>query len=63
MSDSQERRKSLLDRRSKERQGKYDRRRNRCGRCRHFEIRGHCRKHDIAVTEETFACILFESAD
>jgi hypothetical protein len=49
------------DRRSSERQGKYDRRRNRCAHCEHYkpsakEDQGFCLFHKTAIMSYTFAC-------
>lgn len=49
------------DRRSSERQGKYDRRRNRCGHCEHYkpsnkEDQGFCQFHKTAIMSYAFAC-------
>jgi hypothetical protein len=53
------------DRRANNRQGKYDRRRNRCGRCVFFNPAeppemGFCRQHQQAMARDAFACWLFE---
>ncbi len=51
------------NRRQADRQGKYDRRRNRCEHCLHFapnvlkpEQEGHCRYHDLPMASDAFAC-------
>ena len=49
------------DRRSSERQGKYDRRKNRCAHCAHYkpsikEDQGFCQFHQTAILAYTFAC-------
>ena len=52
------------DRRQADRQGKYDRRRNRCVHCVHFVEeeagKGQCRFHQVVVTAYAFACPNFE---
>jgi hypothetical protein len=52
------------DRRQAGRQGKYDRRRNRCVHCIHFteegEGKGQCNFHKITVVAYAFACPFFE---
>jgi hypothetical protein len=62
----QERRKT--NRRQNDRQGKYDRRRNRCAHCRHFqppaeegEVLGECLAHHSPMTAAAYACPVFES--
>jgi hypothetical protein len=55
------------DRRHSDRQGKYDRRKNRCGHCQYFEVRtsaeqGFCQRHHIAIAAETFGCPQFSPA-
>ncbi len=57
----EERRMLGLHRRSKERQGKYDRRKNRCGGCYHLKDKNYCEKWERAMDEEAFACIYFSS--
>ena len=53
------------DRRQADRQGKYDRRRNRCISCSHFQTAtdseppGFCRFHQIAMAADAFACPYF----
>ena len=55
-------RRQAIDRRGAGRKGKYDRRRNRCVHCLHFEGEiGNCAVHQTPVTEDTFACPAFES--
>lgn len=49
------------DRRSAERQGKYDRRRNRCVHCLHFQaegqtVQGICQFHQVPMASDAFAC-------
>ncbi|MEB3205921.1 MAG: hypothetical protein VKK59_01065 [Vampirovibrionales bacterium] len=71
----QERRLSRIDRRQNSRQGKFDRRRNRCTHCVHFKVTqteqteankssssGFCSKHHEPMTAETYACWVFELA-
>ncbi len=53
------------DRRSAERQGKYDRRRNRCQHCLHFQEasttgNGLCVLHQVPVNHDAFACPNFD---
>lgn len=53
------------DRRSMERQGKYDRRRNRCVHCAYFQEatdagKGLCRFHQVEMTSYAFACPSFD---
>lgn len=53
------------DRRSSERQGKYDRRKNRCAHCAHYkpsakEEQGFCQFHKTAILAYAFACPNFE---
>lgn len=53
------------DRRSMERQGKYDRRRNRCVHCVHFQEetgagKGMCLFHQVEITAYAFACPNFD---
>ncbi|WP_303673912.1 hypothetical protein [Vampirovibrio chlorellavorus] len=53
------------DRRSAERQGKFDRRRNRCMHCLHFQEpsegdKGLCLLHQAAVASDAFACPNFD---
>ncbi|WP_373532332.1 hypothetical protein [Vampirovibrio sp.] len=53
------------DRRSMERQGKYDRRRNRCVHCLHFQEeaeagKGLCQFHHVEMTAYAFACPNFD---
>jgi hypothetical protein len=65
-----ERRHARADRRSNTRQGKFDRRRNRCAQCLYFEnkplldsfddLNGFCTKHQEAITSQTYACWVFE---
>ena len=55
------------DRRSSERQGKYDRRKNRCVHCAHYkpstkEDQGFCEFHKTAIMSYTFACPNFGPA-
>ncbi len=70
--DRDERRQQEVDRRTKERQGKYDRRKNRCVHCRFFEMDadfadgpvgdsvGFCHQHERPMAAYAFVCILFE---
>lgn len=49
------------DRRSAERQGKYDRRRNRCVHCISFQgegesTAGFCKFHQVPMASDAFAC-------
>jgi hypothetical protein len=57
------------DRRQADRQGKYDRRRNRCSHCIHFQMSsesdnasesGACQFHHITVLSHAFACPNFD---
>lgn len=53
------------DRRSAERQGKYDRRRNRCNHCAHFQVgspmgQGFCSFHQVPMASDAFACPNFD---
>lgn len=52
------------DRRQTDRQGKYDRRKNRCSHCVHFESnlteQGHCLLQNIPMEASAFACPEFE---
>lgn len=53
------------DRRQADRQGKYDRRRNRCVHCSHFaEVdstgKGRCTYHQVDMVAYAFACPHFE---
>jgi len=62
---SGERRKEQ-DRRASERQGKYDRRRNRCANCLHYKPsaktdQGFCQFHKTAILAYAFACPNFEA--
>jgi hypothetical protein len=52
-------------RRQADRQGKYDRRRNRCMHCSHFQEevhtgKGYCGFHQVAMAAYAFACPNFE---
>jgi hypothetical protein len=55
------------DRRQSDRQGKYDRRKNRCENCDHFQPNGaapesgFCQHHGIIVMTSAFACPYFET--
>lgn len=55
------------DRRQSDRQGKYDRRKNRCANCAHFQENGadpengFCQYHSIIVVASAFACPYFDS--
>jgi hypothetical protein len=56
-----------VDRRQNDRGGKYDRRRNRCARCKHFappqeegEILGECQAHHSPMAAAAYACPIFE---
>jgi hypothetical protein len=53
----------LSDRRTSQRDGKYDRRKNICGLCRYYQPQdphqGDCLKHDKTVGYQDFACTLF----
>ena len=67
--DYQERR-NKPDRRENDRQGKYDRRRNRCVHCQLFEERqgadkglGFCYHHKKEMAAYAFACSFFRPAD
>lgn len=56
-----ERRQSQQDRRGLERQGKFDRRKNRCGQCRFWDKAARwCQQHQTGMAEDAFACLLFE---
>ena len=65
----EERRRQQSDRRSADRQGKYDRRKNRCGRCALFSTpegvgspeAGFCGYYERPITADAFACPYFES--
>ncbi len=53
------------DRRQNDRQGKYDRRRNRCVNCIHYSEeadsgKGMCHFHEMPVIALAFACTHFE---
>jgi hypothetical protein len=56
------------DRRQNDRQGKYDRRKNRCVHCLYFQPGeasgglGHCARHHTDIAAETFACPQFSAA-
>lgn len=62
-------RRATPDRRSQGRQGKYDRRRNRCINCRHFsagetpQATGFCQKHQEPFIPDTFACADFQNIE
>ena len=61
-----EERRKEQDRRSSERQGKYDRRKNRCVHCVQYKPsakadQGFCQFHKTAILADTFACPNFES--
>jgi hypothetical protein len=65
---NQEERRKEPDRRSLGRQGKYDRRRNRCVQCAHFKEedqtgKGVCLFHNTAMVSYAFACPQFAAAD
>jgi hypothetical protein len=53
------------DRRAAGRQGKYDRRRNRCAHCRSFQagtppdLSGVCTFHHLPMRPDAFACVEF----
>ncbi|MBX2861125.1 MAG: hypothetical protein KTR14_07815 [Vampirovibrio sp.] len=51
------------NRRTKDRQGKFDRRRNRCRHCKHFSgdvaLSGQCTYHQKVVPADMFACPVF----
>lgn len=53
------------DRRQTERQGKYDRRKNRCVHCVHFKAQsgenGQCLYHKTPILASAFACPNFET--
>ena len=63
---SSEERRQQNDRREAGRQGKYDRRRNRCGSCLHFEAPkkegkpGFCNHHKKPFLVSDFSCVAFE---
>lgn len=73
LTKAEERRASKTDRRGADRQGKYDRRRNRCGSCAQFEPpaksgssreqKGFCRVHKKPFTADDFACVKYEPKD
>ncbi|MCE3235703.1 MAG: hypothetical protein K0Q50_1883 [Vampirovibrio sp.] len=52
------------DRRQTERQGKYDRRKNRCALCVHFKStggdNGRCLYHQTEMSASAFACPNFD---
>lgn len=53
-------RRQQTDRRSEGRSGKYDRRRNRCGRCDHFDAENKfCNYHKGSIQSNDFACPAF----
>ena len=63
-----EERRKEPDRRASGRQGKYDRRRNRCVQCLHFKEeektgKGFCRFHKLEMVSYAFACPQFTLAD
>lgn len=63
----EDRRRPQPDRRSADRQGKYDRRKNRCARCALFSVaigaeEGFCGYFERPITADAFACPYFESA-
>lgn len=51
------------DRRQNDRDGKYDRRRNRCALCLHYapqsEVGGMCQKHQKLIRAQDFACVYY----
>jgi hypothetical protein len=47
------------DRRQNDRQGKYDRRKNRCVHCLYFQEPAYCQKHNTAMAADAFACPQF----
>jgi hypothetical protein len=60
----QEERRKEPDRRASGRQGKYDRRRNRCVQCVHFKEedkagKGLCTYHNLDMVSYAFACLQF----
>lgn len=62
---ARERRASEEDRRERSRQGKYDRRRNRCRACQSFvkdpnSTVGTCQRHHRPYSPDAFACLWFE---
>ncbi|MEB3286319.1 MAG: hypothetical protein VKJ04_02330 [Vampirovibrionales bacterium] len=53
-----------LERRSSDRQGKYDRRRNRCGHCQLFNpLEQFCTFHQKPIRFDDFACPAFKSLE
>ncbi len=61
-------RRTHKDRRSNDRHGKYDRRRNRCGKCVHFADvaptgEGFCLFFQKKLSPEDFACLEFQDKD
>ncbi|MBK8190509.1 MAG: hypothetical protein IPK79_08690 [Vampirovibrionales bacterium] len=60
-----ERRAANADRRTRNRQGKYDRRRNRCRACLSFawapgQRVGDCQRHGRTFSPDAFACVWFD---
>ncbi|MGE0199429.1 MAG: hypothetical protein AB7P76_00520 [Candidatus Melainabacteria bacterium] len=58
-------RRQQADRRAASRQGKYERRKNRCGGCGYFAVSedaliGYCRYHQGEITATAFACPAFK---
>lgn len=60
-------RRTHKDRRASDRHGKFDRRRNRCGKCAHFaevapieEGEGFCLFFQKKLSPEDFACLEFQ---
>lgn len=58
-----DRRRRQADRRSSERPGKYDRRKNTCETCHFYKeqsnVAGLCLKHQTMIRGDDFACIWF----
>ena len=53
-------RRQQTDRRSEGRSGKYDRRRNTCGRCDYFDAeKSYCNYLEGNIKSEDFACPMF----
>lgn len=59
-------RRQQFDRREADRQGKYDRRRNRCKHCARFVVAsdnsegGFCQQHQTPMSPEAFTCPFFK---
>ncbi len=60
-------RREKADRRTAGRTGKYERRKNRCAGCKHFDepsekLLGYCNYHNGDIPASAFACPMFEGA-